>query len=81
MARGWESKSIENQIDAQIDAAGRRKSEASRLRPTAQDIERESLHLQRKRVLTLIEESRNQRFIEQQRKALAYLEEKLKALG
>lgn len=77
MARGWESKSIENQIDA----ADRRKSEATRPRPTSQDIERESLQLQRKRVMTLIEQSRNPRFVEQQRKALAYLDEKLKTLG
>ncbi len=77
MARGWESKSIEDQIDA----ADRRKSEAARPRPTSEDIERESLQLQRKRVLSLIEQSRNPRFIEQQRKALSYLDGKLKALG
>ncbi len=77
MARGWESKSIEDQIDA----ADRRKTEAARPRPTSEDIERESLQLQRKRVLSLIEQSRNPRFMEQQRKALSYLDEKLKALG
>ncbi len=77
MARGWESKSIEDQIDA----ADRRKSEAARVRPTSKDIERESLQSQRKRVITLIEQNGNPRFIEQQRKALSYLDEKLKALG
>ncbi len=81
MARGWESKSIEDQIDARIDAADRRKSQAARPRATSKDIERESLQLQRKRVASLIEQSRNPRFVDQQRKALAYLDEKLKTLG
>ncbi len=76
MARGWESKSIEDQIDA----ADRRKTEATQHRPTPQEIERESLMLQRKRVLEIIERSQNPRYVEQQRKALAYLDEKLRAL-
>ncbi|MGI8990021.1 MAG: hypothetical protein ACR2I2_10610 [Bryobacteraceae bacterium] len=77
MARGWESKSIEDQIDA----ADRRKSEAAPRRPTPEEIERESLMLQRKRVLEVIERSQNPRYVEQQRKALAYLEGKLRELA
>ena len=79
MARGWESKSAEDQqAELEAEALSRRKPKAPP--PSAQDLERASLLLQRKRVETLIAQSSNPRYIEQQKKALAFLDEKLKAL-
>jgi hypothetical protein len=77
MARGWESKSVEDQIDE----AERRKAEASRALLSAQETERQSLLLQRGRIVELIEQSANPRFIEHQRKALEFLDEKLELLN
>ena len=77
MARGWESKSVEAQIDLAserdprpvTDAAGR---EIAR--------RRESLLLDRTRVLREISECRNPRYIEQLKRSLEYLDEELRRL-
>jgi hypothetical protein len=77
MARGWESKSIESQIeDAQSnrrDAARRQMSpgEAEKNR------RRESLLLSRTRVLRDLEATRNPRYRETLSEALKYLDQKL----
>jgi hypothetical protein len=75
MARGWESKSVEEQQTVDLD---RRAFQSKPLSPL--DAERDSLRLQRKRIESLIASSNNPRYIEQQRKALIFLDEKLRLL-
>jgi hypothetical protein len=76
MARGWESKSVEEQQAGELD---RRAFQSRPLSP--QQAERAALLLQRTRIESLIEASKNPRYIEQQQKALVYLDEKLRILG
>ena len=80
MSRGWESKSVESQME---DAASRRN--ASRQIPlTAEQIrlrsERESLQLSRTRVLKDLESTTHSRRREQLKAALNHLDQKLVAL-
>jgi hypothetical protein len=75
MARGWESKLVEEQQIIELD---RRAFQNKPL--TIVDAERTSLGLQRKRIESLITSSNNPRYIEQQQKALVFLDEKLRLL-
>jgi hypothetical protein len=80
MSRGWESKSVESQME---DAASRRN--ASRQIPlSAEQIrirsERESLELSRTRVLKDLESATHPRRQEQLKAALNHLDRKLAAL-
>jgi hypothetical protein len=75
MSRGWESKAVEEQQTAELDRRAFQSKPQSAL-----DAERSSLEPQRKRIESLIHSSRNPRYIEQQRKALVFLDEKLAAL-
>ena len=80
MARGWESKSVESQIEG---AAARRAPER-RVAQTAEQIrvahERESLLLSRKRVLKDIETATHPRYRQQLEAALRHLDQRLKEL-
>jgi hypothetical protein len=81
MSRGWESKSVESQME---DAASRRNA-ARRSPLTDEQIrirsERESLELSRTRVLKDLESASHPRRREQLRAALRYLDQKLAALN
>ena len=81
MARGWESKSVESQIEA----AEERASLANRRAVAAEDVrrerERESLELSRTRVLQDIASAVNPRYREVLERSLGFLDEKLKALA
>jgi hypothetical protein len=81
MARGWESKSIESQVEA---AEARRESRQSP-QITAAEAEkvhrRESLLLSRTRVLRDLQETQNARYRETLSAALKHLDEKLAELG
>ncbi|HLJ14833.1 MAG TPA: hypothetical protein VKV15_10085 [Bryobacteraceae bacterium] len=80
MARGWESKSVESQIES------REQNQASRghAQVTPEQSERlrirESLLLSRTRVLHDLEEARNPRYRQVLRESLAFLETKLAEL-
>ena len=80
MARGWESKSVESQIEA----AEERASLANRRALAAEEIrlqrERESLELSRTRVLQDLASAVNPKYREMLQRSLGFLEEKLKAL-
>jgi hypothetical protein len=80
MARGWESKSVEAQIDMAADA--RAAATAKQLTPEAIDQIRrkESLILSRTRVVRDIESARNPRYKAVLGKALADLDAQLKIL-
>ena len=81
MARGFESKSVEQQ---QQDAEERR-SAAKRVKKSAEQVEsdrkREGLLLQRTRILREIESSTSPRHRDTLKGGLKYLEQQLKALG
>jgi len=81
MARGWESKSVE----AQMEDAGTAEAHGPK-RPLNDDErkahrEQESLKLSRAYVLHQIESSTNERYTESLRKALSEIEQKLAKLG
>jgi hypothetical protein len=81
MARGWESKSVEAQMenahDNQIQGAKQPVTDEERKRKR----ERDGLKLSRAYVLHQIEASTNQRYVETLRKALDEIEQKLAELN
>jgi len=76
MARGWESKSVESQMEA---AAARRAQPASGLSVEEAQIlrQRESLKLSRTRILHDLEKATNPRYRDQLKAALLHLDQKL----
>ena len=81
MARGWESKSVESQVDARADS--RKARNMPNRSPEQMEIERKSdgLLLQRVRVMREIESSSNARHRKTLEDGLKYLEDSLSALG
>ena len=80
MARGWESKSVQ----AQIESANLRRGEVRpRLTPEQLDTQRrrDSLLLHRTRVLSDLDKCSEERYRKTLEDGLAYLEEQLSALG
>ena len=81
MARGWESKAVESQIEA----AETRASQATARRISAEQLslqrERESLELSRTRVLQDLATAENPKYRDLLNRSLQYLDEKLKALN
>jgi hypothetical protein len=80
MARGWESKSVEAQVESALDRKRQRKPQL-----TPQQIEHETKRdgflLQRTRILQQIEQCTDPRYRATLKKGLSYLETQLKALG
>ncbi len=81
MARGWESKAVESQIEAAETRASQ-----SRARQVSQDQlnrqrERESIELSRTRVLRDLAAATNPKYREQLEQSLQYLDEKLKSFS
>jgi hypothetical protein len=80
VARGWESKSVESQIES----ANLRQGEAkTRLTPEQMEAQRkrDSLLLHRTRVLSDLEKCSDQRYRKTLSDGLAFLEQQLGALG
>ena len=81
MARGWESKSVEDQIEA---AESRRAATLGKQLSAVEDArarERDQLQLSRTRVLRDIEHANNPRYQDILRGALKHLDDKLIELG
>lgn len=80
MARGWESKSVEEQMDA----AETRKAAATQPKRSETQLriqwERESIELSRGRILRELEAARHPRHREQLSQALSFLDERLSKL-
>jgi hypothetical protein len=80
VARGWESKSVEEQMDA----AESRKASASPPKLSEAQVrihrERESIELSRGRILRELEAARHPRHREQLSQALSFLDEQLSKL-
>jgi hypothetical protein len=80
MSRGWESKSVESQMEAAAqkrDAVRQTPDSAEQIRLRS---ERQSLELSRTRVLSDLESTVHERRREQLRGALRHLDQKLSAL-
>ena len=81
MARGWESKSVE----AQMESVESRSSRATGFELSAAQItrvrERENIQLSRTRVMHELETSKNPRYVQLLNRELQVLEEKLQRLN
>ena len=80
MARGWESKSIEEQISAAEDREHARAKQAS----TSAEIERQKLKdgllLDRARILRQMQAGHKRRYLEMLERALAHVDQELSRL-
>jgi hypothetical protein len=76
MARGWESKSVEQQQDEAVSDRGQRKVQLS-AEQIKEERRREALGLSRKRILQQMEVATNPRHREMLQAALAELERQL----
>jgi hypothetical protein len=80
MARGWESKSVEDQIEARNTAAPEAgKPQLNRLQRELR-ARRESLMLSRKRTEAMLQSSRDEAFRRLQQRTLEHLDAELAAL-
>ena len=80
MARGWESKAVESQIEAAESRAERAHAARLSAAQVQSQKERESLELSRTRVMQDLDSAQNPRYKEQLQRSLAYLDEKIAAL-
>lgn len=83
MARGWESKSVEGQMEsAASPAPSLTQDEKSKITPEMQDRQRkrQGILLARKRILQQLEASGNERYTEMLRNSLADLDSQLSKL-
>jgi hypothetical protein len=80
MARGWESKSVESQMEAVETKRSAPQPVARTEEQQRVDRERESLQMSRKRVLHDIETATHARYRKQLEAALRYLDSRLKEL-
>lgn len=79
MARGWESKSVESQIeDVRVPFE---RGEALRAEERRRRQKQEGLELSRRRILTEIEETRSAMRRTSLEQALAFLDEEIRKLG
>lgn len=78
MARGWESKSVESQIETDPRAD---RGPALTAEQRERQRKRDSLDLDRRRILQEIETTRSEARRASLRQALAYLEEEIGKLG
>jgi hypothetical protein len=78
MARGWESKSVEDQIGA---AEAQRELRATHQRSAEEGEQKHSLMLSRSLILTRLEAASNPHYRAQLRTALDQLEAQLRELG
>jgi hypothetical protein len=81
MARGWESKSVQSQMDA----AENRRAAAQGIKQTAEELrlqrEKESIELSKVRVIRDLQMARHPRHRAQLQAALAHLEQQLEKLS
>ena len=79
MARGWESKAVESQIEA---AEARGTSNEPQLNPAEIQLQREleSLELSRTRVIDDMAAAKNPKYLEVLQRSLSFLDEKIAAL-
>ena len=81
MSRGWESKSVESQIEAAEEQRARLRSVAPSQEQIGRQRERESIELSRTRVLQDLASATNPKYRELLERSLRYLDEKLSTLA
>ena len=81
MARGWESKSVESQIDSAAAAQAVRLAERKRIEVNEEEGKIQGFMLSRTRVLNDIHSASNPRYVQQLERALAFLDQQIAALG
>jgi len=82
MARGWESKAVESQVDAAEEEQPRPGAKPQPTDAEKQSVrERDGLLLARKRIQSQMESSSSQRYTESLQLALAEIDAKLAKLG
>jgi hypothetical protein len=81
MARGWESKSVESQIESAAAAQAVRLAERKRTQANEEEGKLQGFMLSRTRVLNDIHSASNPRYIQQLERALAFLDQQIAALG
>ena len=81
MARGWESKSVESQIESAREDPGASKQLRKNPEEQARERERELLRLQRVNIQQKLDAAENPRYREQLTRALADIDSKLATLG
>jgi putative heme iron utilization protein len=81
MARGWESKSVESQIDAAEERAALAKLPKLTPEEAERKQQRESLQLTRVRVMHDLETSKNPHYRASLEAALKHLDDKIAALA
>jgi hypothetical protein len=80
MARGWESKAVESQIDAAAERQERSKAVQLNAEQISRQKERESIELSRTRVLQDLAAAENPKYRALLQRSLQFLDEKLKSL-
>lgn len=80
MARGWESKSIESQMDSAKEEQPANSKGSQTAEQKRAEQERQGLKMARARVLQQLEASSNDAYVRSLRQALSDLEEKLKKM-
>ncbi len=80
MARGWESKSVESQMESKQDSPAQSSSQPATDDAKRKQRERQGLLLSRTYVLRQIESSSNERYTQSLRQALSEIERKLARL-
>ena len=81
MARGWESKAVESQMEAAEARASQRKAVQATAEQLNAQRERESIELSRTRVLQDLASATNPRYKDLLQRSLQFLDEKLQALS
>ena len=81
MARGWESKSVESQIETAEALTARRAEPLQTAEQIRLERERESLELSRTRVLHDMATAMNPKYRAMLERSLVFLDEKLKGLA
>ena len=81
MARGWERKAVESQIEAAEARASRSKAVQVSTEQLNAQRERDSIELSRTRVLQDLASATNPKYKDLLQRSLQYLDEKLQALG
>lgn len=81
MARGWESKAVESQIEAAEARNSQRKIAQATAEQVRLEKERESIELSRTRVLQDLAAAANPKYRELLKRSLQHLDDKLSALG
>ena len=83
MARGWESKSVEGQMESAASLAPSPEDKKSKHTPEMQELarKRQGLLLARKRILQQLEASGNERYSEMLKGSLSDIDTQLSKLG